>query len=235
MGIRSLAVVSKFVRHFNSWLRGYRLFIVIVLALLAVLISLSLFSPADDGFKPRNKRPDVHESIEHRSADWYGHHTYSDGRSIPLNKANTGIYIEKLYSLELAKNSFRARGYIWSKWNGALLGWDKQPWPKQDPLDGVYMNTLNKHDSSLLGENYTYTSDHRWHYVYRLFDAEFESHFNFRKYPFDRQTLVLRFFNDGDAAVIRNYIDRAPRIICLLSAVASIKLPPKGGFFRTYE
>lgn len=203
---------SKAAQRFNSWLRGYRLFIVIVIAFLTVAISLSLLSPADEGHKPTNNRQDMRSSIEHRSAGWYRKHTYSDGRSTPLNKANTGIYIEKLYSLELAKSSFRARGYIWSKWSGALLGWDKKPWPKQDPLDGVYMNTLNKHDSSLLGENYTYTSDHRWHYVYRLFDAEFETYFNFRKYPFDEQVLVLRFFNDRDAAVLRNFIDKGSKL-----------------------
>lgn len=200
----------KFLRGLNravSWLRGYRLFASVVALFLLVAISLSILNPGEDS-SGEKKQGRNHSVIEHRSSRWYSKHTYSDGRKIPLNTANTGVYIEKLYSLDLAQNSFRARGYIWSKWTGKLLGWDKKPWPKQDPLDGIYMNTLNKHDSTLDGEDYTYKSDHGWNYVYRLFDAEFESDFNFRKYPFDRQKLTLRFFQDGDAAVVRNFIDR---------------------------
>ena len=194
-----------------NWLKGYRLFIFIVALFLIIAIGLSIVGPEEET-RPKAPHGNSDSVIEHNSSRWYSKHTYSDGRKIPLNIANTGVYLEKLYSLDLARNSFRARGYIWSKWSGELIGWDKKPWPKQDPLDGVYMNTLNKHDSSLAGEDYTYKSDHGWRYVYRLFDAEFESDFNFKKYPFDRQHLILRFFQDGDAAVVRNYIDRGSKL-----------------------
>ena len=202
---------SKPIKAAANWLRGYRLFIFIVALFLIIAIGLSIISP-EEGERYKAPRGNSDSVIEHNSSRWYSKHTNSDGRKIPLNIANTGVYLEKLYSLDLAQNSFRARGYIWSKWSGQLIGWDKKPWPKQDPLDGVYMNTLNKHDSSLTGENYTYKSDHGWQYVYRLFDAEFESDFNFKKYPFDRQRLTLRFFQDGDAAVVRNYIDRGSKL-----------------------
>lgn len=171
-----------------------------------------------------NKHGKLASGTEHRSKEWYEEHRFSDGRKIPLNASNTGIYIEKLYALELAKGSFRSKGYVWSKWNGIVRGWDQKSWPKQDPLDGMYMNTLNNHDSSIKGENYTYTSDHGWKYVYRNFDAEFESHFNFRKYPFDSQVLTLRFFSDGDAAIIRNYIDRDSTIDRLADSFGEYKI-----------
>ena len=201
----------KAIKAAANWLKGYRLFIFIVALFLIIAIGLSIISPEEE-VRHKAPRRNGDSVIEHNSSRWYSKHTNSDGRKIPLNIANTGVYLEKLYSLDLAQNSFRARGYIWSKWSGQLIGWDKKPWPKQDPLDGVYMNTLNKHDSSLTGENYTYKSDHGWQYVYRLFDAEFESDFNFKKYPFDRQRLTLRFFQDGDAAVVRNYIDRGSKL-----------------------
>jgi len=201
-------------RHVGQTMRGaegYRLFILVAGIFFIFAVFLSFLKPGDEAPKKSGKsRTDM--GVEHRSSGWYTKHTFSDGRRIPLNTANTGVYIEKLYSLDLARNSFRARGYVWSKWTRDLLGWNKKPWPKQDPLDGVYMNTLNKHDSTLDGEDYTFRSDHGWKYVYRQFDAEFESDFNFRKYPFDKQRLILHFFQDGDAAVLRNYIDRDSKL-----------------------
>jgi hypothetical protein len=193
------------------WLKGYRLFILVVILFLCLAISLSITGPRGE---IATNKPDQSSDtvIEHKSHKWYSKHTYSDGRNIPLNTVNTGVYLEKLYSLDLAQNSFRARGYIWSKWSGKLIGWDKKPWSKQDPLDGLYMNTLNKHDSSLDGDDTPFKSDHGWSYTSRLFDAEFESSFNFKKYPFDRQRITLLFFQDGDAAITRNFIDKDSKL-----------------------
>lgn len=186
-------------------LKGFRVFIFI--NLLLAIIALAVFvSSANHADKPTISK--VRVPIEYISSDWYSSHTMSDGRKIPLNKTITGIFIEKLYDIDLAKGTFRAKGYVWTKWYGVLKGWDLESWKKQDPLDGFYMNSTNKHDATFDGEGYEYKSDHGWNYTYRMFDAEFESSYTFNKYPFDSQAVSLYVFHDMDAAVLRSYIDK---------------------------
>lgn len=186
-------------------LKGFRVFILInfLISLIALAIFVLSASQVDMPTNTSKRLP-----IEHRSIDWYSVHTSSDGRKIPLNKTITGVFIEKLYDINLAKGTFRAKGYVWTKWYGALKGWDLKSWKKQDPLDGFYMNSTNKHDATFDGEGYTYKSDHGWNYTYRMFDSEFESSYRFNKYPFDSQVVNIYVFHDTDAAVLRTYIDR---------------------------
>ena len=186
-------------------LKGFRAFITINL-LLGFVALVIFISSANQAEKPTESIKAL--PTEHRSSSWYSTHKFSDGRKIPLNKTITGIFIEKLYDIDLAKGTFRAKGYVWTKWYGVLKGWDLESWKKQDPLDGFYMNSTNKHDATFSGEGYTYKSDHSWNYTYRMFDAEFESTYTFNKYPFDSQVVSLYVFHDTDAAVLRTYIDR---------------------------
>ena len=78
--------------------RGYKLFtaiIIIILTMSAIILALEDATKVAESHKDGSRT----SGIEHRSKDWYEAHKESDGRKIPLNTSNTGIYIEKLYSL----------------------------------------------------------------------------------------------------------------------------------------
>ena len=197
---RSLSFTRSMLRR----VKGYKLYMLVVLAsFILVLLSLSVNN------LPRNTPGTIQYPYEHESSSWYALHPVSSNKSLPLNTSTTGIFVEKIYDLDLSKGTFRAKGYLWSKWYGNLRLWNLEPWPVQDPLDGVYMNSTNKHDSIYDGEGYTYKSQQGgWSYTYRQFDAEFESAFDFKKYPFDDQSIHIYAHHDIDASVLRTYIDK---------------------------
>ena len=108
-----------------------------------------------------------------------------------------GVYIQKLYDLDLQSKTFAADGYIWIKWLGELKAWDSHT--SKDPANTLeFLNSVYKDDfiESLSPEDpYTNKSDES--YQAKVFSGKFlATELDLRKFPFETIILPIEIETD---------------------------------------
>ena len=102
----------------------------------------------------------------------------------------SGFYLNSVSDVDFAKSTFQADFYFWMRFNQKTAS-------LSDPTDLVFPDLITKgafdlrqpveKSTTLLEDGTTY---HLYH-INGLFSGEFDAHM----YPFDKQNLVIRFFN----------------------------------------
>ena len=102
----------------------------------------------------------------------------------------SGFYLNSVSDVDFAKSTFQADFYFWMRFNQQAAG-------LSDPTDVVFPDLITKgafdlrqpveKSTTLLEDGTTY---HLYH-INGLFSGAFDAHM----YPFDKQNLVIRFFN----------------------------------------
>jgi branched-chain amino acid transport system substrate-binding protein len=143
----------------------------------------------------------------------------------------TGVYLNEITSIDLTKPSFGADFWLWQR-----FARDAGP-GAADPTDNMVAGRFDRARPSETKEAPDGT-------VYRLWlvQGEFRDDFDLHRFPFDRQTLTLPFFNARAAAdrvvyvldqravpVGRVALSPSPRPGAIATAAASVPAPPAPG------
>jgi branched-chain amino acid transport system substrate-binding protein len=100
----------------------------------------------------------------------------------------TGTYLNLIPRVDVAKSSFGADFYLWLRFAG-----DAGP-DASDPVDISFPGMLSGRFDPNAPAEATVMADGAQYRLWRV-QGEFRSDFDLHRFPFDRQTLQLRFFN----------------------------------------
>lgn len=119
----------------------------------------------------------------------------------PFKKVDSSLYISELYELDHKSQTFRAQGAVSMTWNGMINSWDGKPseMPQVDilgiDLEQFYLSNADEGEYS--DAFYEDVNGNRNHTVY--FDGTISANFNYKKFPFDSQNLVISYEGWSDA------------------------------------
>ena len=118
----------------------------------------------------------------------------SPGRYVRLQQIiYSGIYLNEIMWMDQARSSFGADFYVW-------IRFVKSTGPDAaDPTEIKFPNLSNGHFDRENPVEHRVMQDGTSYYLWRV-QAEFRNNFDLHRYPFDRQTLTLRFVNSRAAA-----------------------------------
>lgn len=132
----------------------------------------------------------------------------------------TGIFVNDVPRLDLARSTFNVDFYLWMRFveGGGPVGFD----PTDIRFPGMIGGSFNRNgpsESRLLPDG---TSYRLWHV-----EGEVRNEFDLKRFPFDRQTLRLSFFNSrADANRVVYVLDRAS---LANGGLQSLQLHPAAG------
>jgi hypothetical protein len=110
---------------------------------------------------------------------------------------DAGIYIQKLYDLDLQSKTFSADGYAWISWTGNLETWDDRT--KQKPADTLeFLNAVDKDSfKETLSPDSPYKDElGRW-YQSKVFSGRFlASDIDLKRFPFETIRLPVIIESD---------------------------------------
>ena len=119
----------------------------------------------------------------------------------PFKKVDSSLYISELYKLDHKNQTFRAQGAVSLTWNGMINSWDGEPFnkPQVDILgiDQEQFYLSNADDDEYSDTFYEDVNGNRNFTVY--FDGLISANFNYKKFPFDSQNLVVSYEGWSDA------------------------------------
>jgi ABC-type branched-subunit amino acid transport system substrate-binding protein len=129
-------------------------------------------------------------------------HTAGGGDARIQQVVYTGMYLNQVSHLDIAKSSFEADFYLWVRYTPAAnIG-------GQDPVDISFPDIVTgKFDAAHPDDQRTLPDGS----VYKLWrvQADFQNDYDLHHYPFDQQRLVVRLFNaKADSSRIVYVLDR---------------------------
>ncbi|HMA48872.1 MAG TPA: ABC transporter substrate-binding protein [Magnetospirillaceae bacterium] len=142
----------------------------------------------------------------------------ADGYARLQHVVYAGFHLNDLGELDIAKSSFKADFYLWMRYAD-----DRGP-GSIDPLDIAFPDLLGRtSDAARLAEKTTLPDG----MIYSLFQVRgsFRGDFDLHRYPFDSQSLAIRFFNGPSAS------DRIIYALDRRSPPLSAQLEPPSAMF----
>ena len=113
----------------------------------------------------------------------------------PLNIITVGAHINSLYGLDHKLQAFEANIDFWAQWKGPVYGWDQTE--TLNPTEDFFTNNIRTSDYTF--ESYPpYESGNLVSTDINV-DGYFSSEFDYKRFPFDNQTLVVTLSMGADA------------------------------------